>query len=976
MQRGRRRTVNGPFPAPGIFTVHFASGSPFGGGAPQLPAMRTPFLLLLGALVAAQASLSAEPTLVHHLSGTGSDDTVAWEFKLSGGRGAGDWTTIAVPSNWETQGFGTYRYGKDWGDKVVPDKTGSYRHRFTVPADWRGKHIELVFGGAMTDTTARLNGQLVGPTHRGGFYEFRYDVTPLLRCGAENVLEVEIQRYSSDESVNRAERQADYWLFSGIYRPVWLEVSPIERINHVAIDARHDGAFAADVELAGLAGARRLVAQIRDIAGHTVGEPLVVALGAEQKSARLTGSFASVAPWSAESPTLYSVEFRLLDGDREIHSAAQTFGFRTVEVRRGLGLYVNGSPVRIRGTNRHSFWPTSGRTTNRTLSESDAALIKGMNMNAVRMSHYPPDPHFLETCDRVGLYVIDELAGWQAAYSTEAGRPLVAEMVRRDVNHPSIILWTNGNEGGWNTELDGDFALQDPQRRTVLHPWADFNGINTSHYEVYDASTDWFFHGDELVMPTEFLHGLYDGGAGAGLDDWWHLMMRHPLAVGGFLWAFLDEGVVRTDEGGRIDVAGNAAPDGCVGPFREKEGSYFAIREIWAPVYLPLAELDRLPPAFGGELRIENRYDFTNLRDVRFDWELRDFAGPDSTPQAAQRAVASGTAVAPDVPPRGVGDLRLPLPSDWRNHDSLALRATDPQGREIYTWTWMIARAPQFAERIVHPAAAAAVSADETPDAFVLHAGGTVVTINRATGELAEVRRGATIFPLKNGPRIVGGAARPKEVRRFADGAAQVVESTYEGVLLRTAWRLEPSGWLRLDYTYRLAPDTAVSNVGVTFDCAETGVTGMRWLGKGPYRVWKNRLKGVEFGVWSKAFNDTITGQSWVYPEFKGFHAGMYWAVLEAKSAPMTIVFGTDDLFLRLFTPADGTDPKFTHVDFPAGNLSILHGIAPIGTKFHTAAEHGPAGGPNLARRHGLTTSATVYFRFGAETPQTAVPAQ
>lgn len=105
--------------------------------------------------------------------------------------GAGNWTKIAVPSCWETQGFGTFRYWKDWGDKAVPDATGFYRHRFAVPAEWHGKHVELVFGGAMTDTTARLNGQPVGPTHRGGFYEFRYDITALLRCGEENQLEVE-----------------------------------------------------------------------------------------------------------------------------------------------------------------------------------------------------------------------------------------------------------------------------------------------------------------------------------------------------------------------------------------------------------------------------------------------------------------------------------------------------------------------------------------------------------------------------------------------------------------------------------------------------------------------------------------------------------------------------------------------------------------------------------------------------------------
>lgn len=161
--------------------------------------------------------------------------------------------------------------------------------------------------------------------------------------------------------------------------------------------------------------------------------------------------------------------------------------------------------------------------------------------------------------------------------------------------------------------------------------------------------------------------------------------------------------------------------------------------------------------------------------------------------------------------------------------------------------------------------------------------------------------------------------------------------------------------------------------LGVTFDYPEDKVTGQRWLGKGPYRVWKNRLKGVEFDVWYKNYNDAITGHRWQYPEFKGFHDNVYWATLETKEAPITMVIASDDLFLRVFTPkepeGDFFDPRTTHVDFPAGDLSFLHGIAPIGTKFHRAQEHGPAGQPNLMPRHGRTYEGTVFFYFGSDLP-------
>ena len=157
-----------------------------------------------------------------------------------------------------------------------------------------------------------------------------------------------------------------------------------------------------------------------------------------------------------------------------MHRRQDRFGFRTFEVRPGDGLYLNGRRIVLKGVNRHSFWPDSGRCLNEAVHRGDIALIQDMNMNAVRMSHYPPDEQFLELCDELGLYVLDELAGWQKPYDTDVGRKLVEETVTRDVNHPSILFWDNGNEGGWNTALDGEFARWDPQGRPVLHPWATF----------------------------------------------------------------------------------------------------------------------------------------------------------------------------------------------------------------------------------------------------------------------------------------------------------------------------------------------------------------------------------------------------------------------------------------------------------------------------------------------------------------------
>jgi beta-galactosidase/beta-glucuronidase len=527
----------------------------------------------------------AQQTQRQYLSGIDKDNTVNWEFFCTSGRNSGKWTTIPVPSNWEFHGFGNFAYGRD--DRTKPVESGQYRHTFKVPQDWSNKRIFIVFDGSMTDTTVKINGQPAGEKHQGSFYRFRYDITKLVNFTGENRLEVTVDKLSSDESVNRAERQSDYWLFGGIFRPVWLEAVPNEYIDHVAIDAKADGTIAAHVRLSNVTSADRVVGQVRTLDGAAVGEPVSMQMpeNAGPKTVLLRTKAANVKTWTSETPHLYHLEVSLMRGNEVIHRIDQRFGFRTVEIRPQDGIYINGVKVILKGVNRHSFWPDSGRCLSRKISEMDVALMKDMNMNAVRMSHYPPDEHFLDVCDEQGLYVLDELAGWQKAYGTAVGRKLVKEMIERDVNHPSIIIWDNGNEGGWNTELDDDFAKYDPQKRQVIHPWGVMGPTNTKHYPDWNTLTK-LLKEDKVFFPTEFLHGLYDGGAGAGLNDYWDAMMKSKTCAGGFIWALVDEGVKRGDLGGKIDVDGNRGPDGIVGPYREKEGSFYTIKQIWSPVVI------------------------------------------------------------------------------------------------------------------------------------------------------------------------------------------------------------------------------------------------------------------------------------------------------------------------------------------------------------------------------------------------------
>ncbi|HLL65386.1 MAG TPA: glycoside hydrolase family 2 TIM barrel-domain containing protein [Micromonosporaceae bacterium] len=913
----------------------------------------------------APAGPTATQTLL--LSGADKDHAVAWEFMVTAGRNANVWSTIPVPSNWDFHGFGTYTSG--W--TLVPEERGLYRHTFTAPA-WAGRRTYIVFEGSMTDTTVTVNGQLAGPTHQGGFYRFRYDVTDLLKYGESNLLEVTVLRDSTDESVNRAERLGDYWNFGGIYRPVYLESHPAEHIDRVAIDAEANGAFTVDVFLGGVTTADRVVAQITNLDGTPVGEPFSVAVTAAAESVRLATTVPGARQWSEEFPNLYRVDVRLFAGEQEAHRTTERFGFRTIEVRQSDGIYINGRKIRFKGANRHIIWPDSGRAVTEAETRLDLTLMKQMNMNAVRCSHYPPDVHMLDLCDELGLYVIDELAGWQKAYTEAQAIPKVRSMVIRDVNHPSVVFWANGNEWGHQHAVVDDYAIYDPQNRPVIHPInapVVFNGIKTHHYLTYQGTVD-AVSGPAILMSTEMLHALYDGGAGAALNDFWEVMGNAPLSAGGFIWALVDEGIIRDDRGGAMDVNPNYYPDGILGPYREKEGSFYTIKEIWSPIQLTDRRYmeEVFPTGFTGAIRITNRYDFTNTNQCRFSWQLVNFFEPDDADgrdrreHRGHRIAARADIASPDIAPGASGELRLRLPTSWRRNDALILIARHPSGDEIYRWSFPITSAAEHARQIVAPARRGrGVTATEDAAGITMRAGRTSITIDRTTGRLAGVVAGDRPVSLRNGPAPANGTATLTGLTAAADGSAYGVSATYQGSMTSVRWLLHANGWLQLDYEYNLTG--SFEFLGVNFDYPEANVRGMTWLGQGPFRVWKNRMRGFPIDVYSKAYNDTATGSDlWEYPEFKGFHANTYWATLRTTEVPITIVAGNEDLFLRLFTPRWGPGAQSAVAAFPTGDISFLDAISAMGYKFQAAANLGPESQPTVAagpyRR-------TMYLRFG-----------
>lgn len=928
-------------------------------------------IVLFGATIFSFEAFSQEKE-IKYLSGTDNMNTASWDFFCTGGRKSGYWTKIEVPAHWEQQGFGAYNYGRDYKtygrNFRFADEQGFYKHTFRVPASWKGKRILIVFEGSMTDTEVRINKKPAGPKHQGAFYEFKYDITDKINFSGDNELDVKVSKMSADESVNNAERLADYWIFGGIFRPVYLQAVPQEYIDHVSIDARADGGFSMKVFPLNIKNSNTVTAEIVDNNGKVVGTA-AAKLSPGDTVVLLKSQVKNPMQWTAETPHRYSVNVVLKNNAATVYKTREKFGFRTIEIRHGDGIYLNGVKIKMKGVNRHVWWPETGRCVNPAIDLADVKLIKEMNMNAVRCSHYPPNKSFLDYCDSLGLYVLDELAGWQQAYATKAGRPLVRELVIRDANHPSIIFWSNGNEGGHNKELDNDYGIYDHSSRPVIHahhrPGNAFNGIDCNHYEDY-YSTQKILRDSLIYMPTEFLHAQDDGGGSTALNEFWELHWNSKKGAGGFLWALVDEGVVRTDQNNIIDVNGLNAPDGLVGPHREKEGSFNAIKEIYSPVKI---FLKALPGNFNGNIPVENRFHFTNLSQCRFDWALVNYHLPADLPTGYE-IKENGKAASPNIAPGGgKGNLQLSLPSGWKNYDALTLSAYSENGELLYTWMWKIKPNDSLLAGMIRYDTAA-VAFSETDSTVSLSGGGIAVSINKKDGLLTGVdnKMSGSLY-VGNGPLLVSGTAVVTGMKHYYENREAVVEFSYDGNMKYAKWKMNGSGWLSLEYEYECIGSYPFA--GITFTYPENFVLGAKWLGKGPYRVWKNRLQGVTDNVWENAYNNTQTGSSpWIFPEFKGYYSDIVWMELNTVQGKFYVASKDTGLYVRLFDfyGLSGVKP---FPELPQGNLSFLDAIPPLGTKLAlNISTNTKALGPQseLTTINGVKKR-TLYFYFGLPKP-------
>ncbi|HEV7961848.1 MAG TPA: glycoside hydrolase family 2 TIM barrel-domain containing protein, partial [Actinoplanes sp.] len=618
------------------------------------------------------------------------------------------WSTIEVPGCWTMQDVGDrpqYTNSQMPWPEPPPhlpgaNPTGVYERDVELPAEWAGRRVVLHVGAAESVLLVSVDGVEVG-VGKDSHLASEFDVTDLVRPGRRALLRLTVVKFSDASYVE----DQDQWWHAGITRSVFLYATQRLHLADVKVRADVTGELTVDVHVSSSDGILpdrwRATARVGDRELAPDAAFLAETAATERFSAwagrtRLSGTVPEVRPWTAETPHLYDLTVRLHHPDgRTADEARLRVGFRRIEIA-GVDLLCNGVRVFIRGVNRHDFHPRTGRVLSTVELRADLSTIKRFGFNAVRTSHYPNDPALLDLADELGLYVVDEANIECHAYGheiandpryTSAFVDRVARMVRRDANHPSVIIWSLGNESDYGANHDaavGWLRSYDPSRPiqyegAIKYDWYDGRTASDVVCPMYPTLEQIVAHArsgrqNRPLIMCEYSHAM--GNSNGTLAEHWAAIETTPGLQGGFIWEFWDHGLLQRidpDAGEPGWAAGVAAPgyrwayggdfgdepndgtfcaDGLVFPDRTPKPAMYEHRELAAPVRLEIAD---------GVVTVHNRQHFRDLGWLTAHWSvtaqlpLGKQAGFASPAEAGRLPVPL-----PDVAPGGSAVLPLP----------------------------------------------------------------------------------------------------------------------------------------------------------------------------------------------------------------------------------------------------------------------------------------------------------------------------
>ncbi|HSQ75465.1 MAG TPA: glycoside hydrolase family 2 TIM barrel-domain containing protein [Bacteroidota bacterium] len=600
------------------------------------------------------------------------------------------WKEITVPGNWQLQGYDIPIYlNTGYPFKVDPPRipedfnpVGSYRRTFAIPEAWLNRQVFLHFDGVESAFYVWVNGQKAG-LGKDSRTPVEFNITPYLQSGV-NTLAVEVYRWS-DGSYLECQ---DFWRLSGIFRDVYLFATPSLHLRDFEVRASFADAYqqaqvkvTARVRNYGTAGQRKssVDVELLDAAGAPIGTGIL----ARGETTYMHPGAESIIPiaftvprpalWSAENPQVYTLLLTLRDDNGEATEYERClYGFREVEVRNGQ-LLVNGKPVMVKGVNRHEHDPDRGHTITQESMIQDIRLMKQHNINTVRTCHYPNTPLWYELCDRYGLYLIDEanIESHGMGYDpdiTLANKPewldahldRIRRMVERDKNHPSVIIWSMGNEGGdgMNFEAGSEWIhMRDPSRpvhyeRALLRPHTD---IVCPMYPPPSELLEYVQQKqDRPLIMCEYAHAM--GNSVGNLQDYWDVIERHEQLQGGCIWDWVDQGFRKTTTDGRQfwayggdygekETDGNFCCNGLVLPDRAVTPKLLEVKKVYQNIGFTPRNITK------GEIELRNKFFFTNLNAFMLQWELLQDG----------EVLQSGTMPAPDTEAGRTASVTIPF---------------------------------------------------------------------------------------------------------------------------------------------------------------------------------------------------------------------------------------------------------------------------------------------------------------------------
>ena len=600
---------------------------------------------------------------------------------------ATDWDGLSVPSNWQLAGYGRphytnviYPFPVDPPRVPTENPTGCYRRYFDVPSDWQNRRVILCFEGVDSAFYVWVNGEMVGFS-KGSRLPAEFDITEYVEAG-QNLLAIQVMQWSDGSYLE----DQDMWWLSGIFRDVYIYATPLVHVFDLRVrtdldeeytDAILDVAAAVhnyeDADLSGY----KVTISLLDNSGRQVFEPQSQAVNIEANgNAKVEYRIPVANPhkWTAETPYLYQLLMSLVDEqDQVLAVQGCKVGFRTVEIKNG-NLLVNGVPIMIKGVNRHEIHPDLGRAGSVESMIEDILLMKRHNINAVRTSHYTNDPRWYELCDYYGLYVWDETdiechgfvvmrdidrisddPEWENAYLDRMER-----MVERHKNHPSVIVWSLGNESGfgqnhkamaaWTRQADPTRPLHYEGDR--LQEVVDIVGPMYTPVDGVIALAEENNYSKPVIL-CEYAHAM--GNGPGGLKEYWEAFYKYPRLQGGFVWDWVDQGLrQRTCDGTERYAYGGDYGDepndanfninGLILPDRRPSPGLLEYKKVLEPVLVEAVNLNQK------QVRITNRYDFLALDHLQLSWSI----------SADGKVLQAGTLPTPRLAPGETKTLTIP----------------------------------------------------------------------------------------------------------------------------------------------------------------------------------------------------------------------------------------------------------------------------------------------------------------------------